>query len=91
VNISRAQQRVLHALARGGRIILERDDRGDILEAECWTREGWRLGDCTVEVFKALKRRRLIMSRDGGPYLITRDGLVRLRSRPDNRVSGRGA
>jgi uncharacterized protein YjhX (UPF0386 family) len=90
LNISRPQQRTLHALARGGRIILERDDVGDILDAECWTREGWRLSDCTLEVFKALKRRRLIMSRGGGPYLITRAGLVRLKPQLDNRTSGRG-
>ena len=90
MNISRPQQRTLHALARGGRIILERDDRGDIVGAECWTREGWRLSDCTLEVFRALKRRRLIMSRDGGPYLITRAGLVRLKPQLDNRVSNRG-
>jgi len=90
LNISRPQQRTLHALARGGRITLERDDRGDIVDAECWTREGWRLSDCTLDVFKALKRRRLIMSRDGGPYLITRAGLVRLKPQLDNRTSNRG-
>lgn len=90
MNISRLQQRVLHTLARGGRITLERDHRGDIVEVDCWTREGWRLGDCTVAVFKSLKQRRLIMSRDGGPYLITREGLIRLRSQGDNRVSNRG-
>jgi uncharacterized protein YjhX (UPF0386 family) len=89
VNISKSQQRTLHALARGGRITLERDDRGDIVAVECWTREGWLLGDCTLEVFKALKRRRLIASRGGGPYQITRDGLVRLKPQLDNRVSGR--
>ena len=90
MNISRPQQRVLHTLARGGRITLERDHRGEIIEVDCWTREGWRLSDCTVAVFKALKQRRLIMSREGGPYLITREGLIRLRSQGDNRVSNRG-
>jgi len=89
LNISKPQQRTLHALARGGRIVLERNDRGDIVEAECWTREGWRLGDCTLEVFKALKRRRLVASRGGGPYQITREGLVRLRPQADNRTAGR--
>ena len=89
LNISKPQQRTLHALARGGRITLERDDRGDIVAVECWTREGWLLGDCTLEVFKALKRRRLIASRDSGPYQITRDGLIRLRPQGDNRTSSR--
>lgn len=90
MNISKPQQRTLHALARGGHIALERDQRGTIVTAECFTREGWRLADCTLGVFKALKRHRLIMSRDGGPYQITRDGLLRLRPQPDNRTSGRG-
>jgi hypothetical protein len=89
LNISKPQQRTLHALAQGGRITLERDNRGDPITAECWTREGWRLSDCTLDVFKALKRRRLIMSRNGGPYHISRDGLERLRPQLDNRTSGR--
>jgi uncharacterized protein YjhX (UPF0386 family) len=89
LNISKPQQRTLHALAQGGRILLGRDERGRIVEAECLTRDGWRLADCDLAVFKALKQRRLIMSRDGGPYLITRDGLERLRPQLDNRTSGR--
>lgn len=89
MNISKPQQRTLHALAQGGRITLERDERGTILSAECWTREGWRLSDCDLAVFKALKRRRLIASRGGGPYRITREGLERLRPQLDNRTSGR--
>jgi uncharacterized protein YjhX (UPF0386 family) len=52
LNISKPQQRTLHALAQGGRILLERDERGHIVEAECLTREGWRLADCDLAVFK---------------------------------------
>ena len=89
MNISKAQQRTLHALAQGGRILLERDQRGKITAAECLSRDGWRLADCDLAVFKALKHRGLIMSRGGGPYLITRDGLERLRPQLDNRVSTR--
>ena len=87
--ISKPQQRTLHALAQGGRIQLERDEHGRTIAAECLTREGWRLGDCNLELFKALKRRRLIASRGGGPYQITREGLERLRPQLDNRTSGR--
>ena len=90
MNISKPQQRTLHALARGGHIALSRDNRGAVVAAECWSREGWRLADCTLDVFKALKRRRLIASRGGGPYQITREGLARLRPQLDNRTSGRG-
>jgi hypothetical protein len=89
LNISKPQQRTLHALAQGGRILLERDQRGKIAAAECLTRDGWRLAECDLAVFKALKHRGLIMSRNGGPYLITRDGLERLRPQLDNRVSTR--
>lgn len=90
MNISKPQQRTLHALAQGGAILIERDDRGALIDAECVTREGWRLSDCDLAVFKALKQKRLIASREGGPYRITRAGLLSLRAQLDNRVSGRG-
>lgn len=87
MNISKPQQRRLHALAQGGAITLVRDHRGGVIAAECLNRDGWLLSDCTVAVFKALKKRRLIASRDGGPYRITREGLLSLRSQLDNRVT----
>ena len=89
MNISKPQQRTLHALAQGGKITLERDLKGTVVKAECWTREGWRLSDCSLDIFKALKRRRLISSRGGGPYQITRECLERLRPQPDNRTANR--
>ena len=89
LNVSKAQQRTLHALAQGGQIILERDHRGDILAADCVTRDGWVLSDCNVAVFKSLKKKRLIASRNGQPYQITREGLVNLRSQLDNRTTAR--
>lgn len=90
MNISKPQQRTLHALAQGGAILIERDERGALIDAECITREGWRLSDCDLAVFKALKQKRLIASRNGGPYRITRNGLVSLRAQVDNRTSARG-
>ena len=89
MNISKAQQRTLHALAQGGRIVLERDDRGDIVSADCITRDGWTLSDCDVAVFKSLKKKRMIASKNGQPYQITREGLDNLRSQLDNRTSAR--
>lgn len=86
MNISKTQQRTLHALAQGGRIDVVRDDRGKIVDAECVNRDGWRLADCTLGVFQSLKRKRLIASQDGGPYRITRQGLGSLRSQLDNRT-----
>ncbi|HRD28785.1 MAG TPA: YjhX family toxin [Caulobacter sp.] len=89
MNISKPQQRTLHALAQGGAITLVRDDRGGLVAAECFNRDGWLLSDCDLAVFKALKRRRFIASRNGGPYRITREGLLNLRAQVDNRVAGR--
>ena len=90
MNISKPQQRTLHALAQGGAILVERDERGTLIDAECVTRDGWHLSDCDLAVFKSLKQKRLIASRDSGPYRITRQGLLSLRAQLDNRTSGRG-
>lgn len=90
MNISKPQQRTLHALAQGGAITLVRDDRGALLDAECFNRDGWRLSDCNLAVFKAFKKRRLIASKGDGPYRITREGLLSLRSQLDNRVTMKG-
>ena len=90
MNISKPQQRTLHALAQGARIELLRDDHGRLTGVDCITREGWRLSDCTLSVFKALKKRRFIASSGGAPYRITREGAVNLRAQLDNRVTARG-
>jgi uncharacterized protein YjhX (UPF0386 family) len=84
MNISRAEQRVLHALAQGGAIRHERD--GDrITVALCFTRDGAALADFPLGLFARLKRRGLIASRGGGPYRITAAGLHAVRAQPDNR------
>ncbi|MGC2857149.1 YjhX family toxin [Novispirillum sp. DQ9] len=85
MNISRSEQRVLHALARGGRIEAVRDHTRTVTEVDCISREGWVLSDCTLDIFKKLRGRRLIASREGGPYHITRQGLAAVRAQADNR------
>lgn len=86
VNISRHEQRVLHALAQGGAIHHRRDpDSGSIVEVDCITREGYRLADCTLAVFARLRRRGLIASRGGAPYRISRFGIDCVRAQLDNR------
>jgi uncharacterized protein len=85
VNISKHEQRTLHALAQGGLINHQKDDRGDIIAVDCITRDGWRLADCSMPVFRKLKKRRFIRSEESGPYRITREGLEAVRAQVDNR------
>ena len=85
MNISKAEQRTLHALAQGGRINHRKDDRGHIAEIECLNRDGWLLSDCTRAIFDRLRRRRLIARQNSGPYRITRNGLAAVRAQLDNR------
>ncbi|MFP5480690.1 MAG: YjhX family toxin [Alphaproteobacteria bacterium] len=83
MNISRTEQRVLHVLALGGRIDHSRNGSKtrDIL---CVTREGFILSDCTLEVFRRLRQKRLIASEGGGPYRISRLGRLSVRAQLDN-------
>ncbi|MEO3385714.1 YjhX family toxin [Mesorhizobium sp. CAU 1741] len=76
---------MLHLLAQGGWIELERDDDGRIETAHCHTRDNWRFSDFDLDLFRRLKRRRAIASRASGPYRITRRGLELVRARQDNR------
>ena len=85
MNVSKHEQRVLHALAQGGHIAYRKDDKGKIIEVLCVNRDGWVLSDCTLAIFHKLRRRRLIASRDSRPYRITRDGLAAVRAQLDNR------
>jgi uncharacterized protein len=84
MNISRTEQRVLHALAQGGAIRHQRN--GDaIVFAELITREGYALADFNLSVFARLRRRGLVESHGGRPYRISRDGLFAVRAQADNR------
>ncbi len=85
MNVSKYDPRVLHALAQGGRITCEKDERGKVVEVMCVTRDGWVLSDCTLGIFQKLRNRGLIASRASQPYQITREGLGAVRSQLDNR------
>ena len=69
----------------GGRIDFRKNDKGDIVEIDCFNRDVWRLDDCTLVIFRKLRRRRFIRSQDSGPYRITREGLAAVRPQLDNR------
>ncbi|WP_111561319.1 MULTISPECIES: YjhX family toxin [unclassified Rhizobium] len=85
MDISRAEQRILHLLAQGGRIEIERDDKKKIEAVNCLTRDGWLYPGFDLELFRKLKRLKAIRSQTGQPYRITERGLRLVRSQLDNR------
>ena len=85
MDISREEQRVLHALAWGGCIRAVKQRNGRIIGVECFNRDGWLLTQCTLHIFRKLRRRKAVASADGRPYRITRRGLELVRSEVDNR------
>ncbi|MEM9571482.1 MAG: YjhX family toxin [Pseudomonadota bacterium] len=85
MDISRAEQRILHMLAQGGRIEVERGDNRKVNHVICINRDGWRASGLDLCLFRKLKRRRAIASKRGQPYRITRRGLELVRSEFDNR------
>jgi len=84
MNISKAEQRVLHILALGGEIRHFFDHRGHIAEVQCRTRDGMVLADLTLALFRRLRTRGFIASRQGGPYRISHAGRRAVRAQPDN-------
>ncbi|NIJ39290.1 hypothetical protein FHR22_004037 [Sphingopyxis panaciterrae] len=85
MNISKAEQRVLHVLAQGGMIRHRRDEDGHIIEAICFTRDGFVLADMKLPLFARLRKRGFIGSQNGAPYRITQAGLRAVRAQLDNR------
>lgn len=85
MDISRAEQRILHLLAQGGRIELERTDNKKIEIVNCYTRDGWLYPGFDIELFRKLKRLKAIRSSNGDPYRITEKGLRLVRAQLDNR------
>jgi uncharacterized protein YjhX (UPF0386 family) len=85
MDISREEQRVLHVLAQGGVLEPLKDNRGRIERVVFINRDGFMLPALDMLLFKKLKRRHTIASRDGQPYRITRRGLELVRAQVDNR------
>ncbi|MFN7023800.1 MAG: YjhX family toxin [Pseudorhizobium sp.] len=85
MDISRAEQRILHLLAQGGRIELIRDDNRKIERLQLYTREGWVLSGLDLVIFRKLKQKKAIRSTGGMPYRITERGLTLVRSEQNNR------
>ncbi|CAN7266223.1 YjhX family toxin [Neorhizobium sp. LjRoot104] len=85
MDISRAEQRILHLLAQGGRIEITRDDNRKIEKLQLVTREGWAFSGLDLVTFRKLKQKKAIRSQGGRPYRITERGLVLVRAEQDNR------
>ena len=85
MDISRDEQRVLHALAQGGFIIPLKSANGRIETLELYNRDGWRMPLLSLLLFKKLQRKKAIKSQNGQPYRITKRGLELVRSELDNR------
>ena len=85
IDISRAEQRILHLLAQGGRIEINRSENKKIETASCFTRDGWLYPGFGLELFRKLKRLKAIKSSGGHPYRITAQGLRLVRAQLDNR------
>ncbi|MES1991534.1 MAG: YjhX family toxin [Pseudomonadota bacterium] len=84
-NISKFEQRVLHALARGAAIHIEKDNKGKIAAVICVTCEDWILSGCTLVTFQNLQRRCLIGSKMGSHDPITKAVLAAVRGQTGNR------
>ena len=85
MDISRAEQRILHLLARGGRIEITRDENRKIEKLHLITREGWAFSGIDLLTFRKLKQKKAIKSQGSKPYRITERGLVLVRAEQDNR------
>jgi len=85
MDISRAEQRILHLLAQGGRIEIERTENKKIETVNCYTRDGWLYPGFGIELFRKLKQLMAIKSSGGHPYRITEQGLRLVRAQLDNR------
>lgn len=58
MDISRDEQRILHLLAQGGKILLEKDERKAITDIICLTRDGARYIACDLRLFRKLKQKK---------------------------------
>lgn len=74
INVSRDERRILLALAWGGSITFLTDEMGKTVEVECYSREGWRMTQCNLSIFKKLKSKRLVESLGNQGYRISRAG-----------------
>lgn len=85
MDISKEEQNILHLLAQGGVLRVQKNAHKKATKVECFTREGWKYKTINISLFQKMKRRKCIASSRGQPYRITRRGLELVRSQFDNR------
>ena len=84
MDITRAEQRILHLLAQGGWIEHEHSTTAKVSAVACFTRDGWVYPGLDLTLFRKLKSLKAISSSSGRPYRITSRGLQLVRSQLNN-------
>ena len=85
MDITRAEQRILHLLAQGGWIEhAHAANAAKVSDVTCFTRDGWVYPGLDLVLFRKLKSMKAISSSNGHPYRITSRGLRLVRSQLDN-------
>jgi uncharacterized protein len=84
MDITRAEQRILHLLAQGG-WIEHIHSKAKIAKVTCFSRDGWLYPGLDLDLFRKLKQLKAISSSRGRPYRITERGLLLVRAQLDNR------
>ena len=85
MDITRAEQRILHLLAQGGWIEHAHSTAAKVSDVTCFTRDGWVYPGLDLILFRKLKSLKAISSSNGKPYRITSRGLKLVRAQLDNR------
>ncbi|WP_439633471.1 YjhX family toxin [Glycocaulis sp.] len=75
MNVSKQERKALELLSLGGKISVEKDDRSRVVGASFITREGWFLDGVGLSEFQSLRAKRLVSSRKGEDYSISREGI----------------
>ena len=84
MDITRAEQRILHLLAQGG-WIEHQHSAAKVSDVTCFTRDGWIYPGFDLTLFRKLRNLKAISSSNGKPYRITGRGLRLVRAQLDNR------
>lgn len=77
MNISKSERRALEMLSFGGTVRIEKNGKR-VISADFVNRDGWFLDGYGVSEFDQLRKKKMIASRNGAAYTITKVGVVAL-------------